>query len=120
MSQRTHRIGDLIRSELSTLLQRDVRDPRVGLATISHVEVTRDLRHATVRVSPLGAESERTAAVAALEHAKGFLRRELAHRLSLRVTPDLHFVLDRGAEHSQAISDLLADLLPGGDDDSTS
>jgi len=119
MSQRTQRIGDLIRAELATLLQREVRDPRVGLATVSHVEVSRDLRYAMVRVSVLGEESQRTAAVEALEHAKGFLRRELARRLSLRVTPELRFVLDRGAEHSQAISSLLDELLPGGDDDST-
>jgi ribosome-binding factor A len=110
MSQRTQRIGDQIRAELAELLLRELRDPRVKLATISRVEVSPDLSHAVVHVSVLGDESQRTAAVAGLEHARGFLRRELAHRLSLRTTPDLRFLLDRGAEHSQRIDELLAGL----------
>jgi len=110
MSQRTQRIGDLLRAELSTLVQREMRDPRVALATISGVEVTADLRYARVRVSALGEESRRLETIAALENARGFLRRELAHRLDLRVTPELRFELDRGPEHSQHISDLLATL----------
>jgi ribosome-binding factor A len=107
MTQRTERVGDLIRAELADLLLREVRDPRVGLATVSSVEVARDFSHATVKVSVLGTEAERAAAIAALERAKGFLRRELSRRISLRTTPELHFSLDRGAEHSQRISELL-------------
>ncbi|HLF56115.1 MAG TPA: 30S ribosome-binding factor RbfA [Thermoanaerobaculia bacterium] len=109
MSQRKQRVGDLIRSELSELFQRELRDPRVRLATVTRATVSGDLRHADVHVSVLGSEEERTAALAALVHARGFLRRELAHRLSLRVTPELKFHLDRGAEHSQRIEELLAD-----------
>ncbi len=115
MSQRTDRIGDLLRSELASLVQRDMHDPRVRLVTITRVEVSPDLRHARVAVSALGEEAQRTAAVEALVHARGYLRRELAHRLSLRVTPELEFHLDRGAEQSQRISDLLESLAPEGD-----
>lgn len=107
MSQRTERVGDLIRAELSELIRRQMRDPRVALASISAVFVARDFSHATVKVSALGSESERVGAVEALERGKGFLRRELSRRLTLRITPELHFELDRGAEHSQRISDLL-------------
>lgn len=118
MSRRTDRIADLIRNELSILLQRKMRDPRVQLATVTGVEVTPDLQRAVVRVSVLGEEAERTGAVAALDHAKGFLRSELAHRLRrLRNTPELVFELDRGAEHSQKIADLLESL--HGNDEST-
>ena len=99
MTQRTERVGDLIRAELADLMLRQMRDPRV--------EVARDFSHATVRVSVLGTEDERTAAVAALEKAKGFLRRELSRRISLRTTPELHFLLDRGAEHSVRIAEIL-------------
>jgi len=118
MSQRTQRIGDLVRAELSALVQREMRDPRVALATISEVEVTGDLRYARVRVSALGDEAKRLETITALENARGFLRRELAHRLDLRVTPELRFELDRGPEHSQHISDLLESLAPaaGGDE----
>jgi ribosome-binding factor A len=115
MSQRLDRLADLVRSELATLLQREMRDPRIGLATVTRVDLSRDLGHAVIHVSALGSEEQRAGAVAALEHAKGFLRRELAHRLSLRTTPELKFVLDRGAEHSQRISDLLDELHTGDD-----
>jgi len=110
VTQRTERVGDLLRSELSELLRREMRDPRVALASVSAVEVARDFSHATVRVSVLGTEAERLAAIAALDKAKGFLRSELARRISLRTTPSLHFVLDRGAERSLEIEAILDGL----------
>lgn len=114
MSQRTDRLGDLIRTELSELLRREMRDPRVALATVTTVEVSADLSHATIKVSALGEEAARQETVRALQHAKGFLRRELARRLDLRLTPELHFQLDRGAEYSQRISEILDSLQPAG------
>lgn len=110
MSRRSDRVGDLIRAELSDLLLREVKDPRVKLASITEVDVTSDLRRAVVKVSVLGEEEHRLETVEALRHARGFLRTELAHRLRLRVTPELNFELDRGAEHSQRISELLESL----------
>lgn len=110
MSQRTDRLGDLIRNELSELLRREMRDPRVALATVSTVAVSADLSHAKVKISALGDEAARGETLRALAHARGFLRRELARRLDLRLTPELHFELDRGAEYSQRISDLLDSL----------
>jgi len=111
MSRRTQRVADLLRRELAELLIHEVRDPRVRLATVSHVDVSPDLRRAEVKVSVMGEERARREAVEAIVHARGFLRSRLAHRLkSLKVTPELVFELDRGAEHSQRISDLLEDL----------
>lgn len=111
MSRRSDRVGDLIRAELSDLLLREVKDPRVKLASVTEVDVTSDLRRAVVKVSVLGGEEEqRLETVEALRHARGFLRTELAHRLRLRVTPELQFELDRGAEHSQRISEILENL----------
>ena len=72
-----------------------------------------------VKVSALGAEEQREGALAALRHARGFLRTELARRLRTRVTPELVFELDRGAEHSQRISDLLESLHDDGRDESS-
>jgi ribosome-binding factor A len=117
MSIRTDRIADLIRTELSELLLREIRDPRVALATISQVEVSSDLSRANVRVSALGDETQRLQTMEGLASARGFLRRELAHRLSLRVTPELRFFLDRGAEHSLRISELLDSLREPGSED---
>jgi ribosome-binding factor A len=110
MSRRTGRVGDLIRAELSDLLLRHVQDPRIRLASVTEVYVTPDLHRAVVKVSVLGEEQHREETVEALRHARGFLRTELAHRLRMRVTPELLFELDRGAEYSQRISELLESL----------
>ena len=112
MSRRPGRVGDLIRSQLAQTILREVQDPRVRLTTISSVEVTRDLRHARVKVSVVGDDEEREAALEALRHARGFLRTRLAKSelKNLRVMPELRFELDRGPEYSQRISDLLETL----------
>jgi ribosome-binding factor A len=118
MKRRTDRMGDLVRAELSDLLLREVQDPRIKLVSVTSVEVTPDMRRAVVRVSALGDEAQRLGALEALRHARGFLRTELSHRLTTRVTPELVFELDRGAEHSQTISDLLESLHDGRDESS--
>ncbi len=110
MRNRGQRVDDLVRGELSRILQREVKDPRVKLATITEVTVSRDLRYAEVRVSVLGEDHERSATLAALQAARGFFRSQLAHSLRLRTVPELTFELDRGAEYSQRISDLLESL----------
>ena len=110
MSRRTDRVADVVRAELSDLLLRHVQDPRIRLASVSGVELSPDLRRAVVKISALGEEAQRLETVEALRHARGYLRTELASRLRMRVTPELVFELDRGAEHSQKISDLLESL----------
>ena len=110
MSRRTDRVSDLLRAELSDLLLREVHDPRVKLASVTEVEVTSDLRRAVVKISALGDDTQRQETIEGLRHARGFLRTELANRLRLRSTPELIFELDRGAEHSQRISDILESL----------
>jgi ribosome-binding factor A len=110
MSRRTDRVSDLLRAELSDLLLREVHDPRVKLASVTEVTVTPDLRRAVVKVSVLGDDRQRQEAIEGLRHARGFLRTELAHRLRLRSSPELVFELDRGAELSQQMSDLLENL----------
>ena len=110
MSRRTQRVGDLLQAEISQLLLRSVQDPRVRMTSVSAVDVSPDLRRAIVRVSVLD-ESQREESLAALRHAAGFLRHQLALRLRhMRVIPELIFEIDRGAEHSQRISDLLEQL----------
>lgn len=111
MSQRTDRVGDMIRATLAKIIRQDVKDPRVGdLTSISGVQVSGDLGHAQVRVSAFGDDEARAASVEALQRAGGFIRKRLAAQVRLRRVPELEFVLDRGAEHSQNISDLLENL----------
>ncbi len=110
MSERTERVGDMMRAELSAILLREMKDPRVRLATVSEVRVTRDLAHAKVLVSVLGSDAERDACIATLQRAAGFLRSALAKHTRLRTTPELHFELDRGPEYSQRIEEILESL----------
>ena len=108
MSRRTDRVGDLIRAELSQVLLRQVRDPRVKLASVTDVDVSRDLRHALISVSVVGTDAERRECIEALRSASGFIRSQLAKKLyRLKNIPALRFELDRGAEYSQRISELL-------------
>lgn len=110
-TRRPEQVGETIRAVLAeALLRGEVRDPRVGMVTVSAVEVTRDLSHATVRVVPHGEPAEREAAVEGLQRAAGFLRGFVAKALTTRITPELHFVLDRGFEHALEIDRLLAGL----------
>jgi ribosome-binding factor A len=82
----------------------------VRLAAVTSVSSTADLSQARVQVSVLGSEEERSSCIDALRHAKGFVRSQLASRLRLRTVPELLFELDRGAEYSQRISQILEGL----------
>jgi len=108
---RRERVAELLREEISALMLRDMKDPRVRLASISRVSVTPDLREARVMVSALGADAERHAVVSALRHAEGFLRAQLGDRLeSLRYVPHLHFELDESIAYSVRVSNMLREM----------
>ena len=113
---RARRIADQIQRELSEIIRTEIKDPRVGLVTITGVEVTRDNEHAKVFFNVLGEPAQQEAASRALSHAAGFLRSELAHRLKLRTVPQLRFDYDvsveRGVRLSKLIDDAVSDL-PG-------
>lgn len=111
---RPERLAALLHETLAEVLATQLKDPRVGFITLTGVTVSTDGTHATVRVSIMGTEDEKTRALAGLDHARGFLRSHLAHRLALRMTPELHFLLDRGIEHAQRIDRILRDLGEGG------
>jgi ribosome-binding factor A len=104
--KRQEQLSDLIAEELSDLL-RKMKDPRIGFASITDVELSADLRHAKVFVSVLGTEQEQQATITGLEHAAGFLRHELAQRLNLRYTPEILFRLDKSIARGTYILQLL-------------
>jgi ribosome-binding factor A len=111
-NRRLEQIGDLLRAELSDLLQREVRDPRVGFVTITGVEVGADLRNARVRVSCLGEPNEQQESLRALKHASGFLRTEVSKRVRLRTIPAFHFVLDHSMAEAEEVQRTLQALQP--------
>ena len=104
---RTLRVGEQIRRELAELIRNEVKDPRVGMVTISDVEVTKDLAHAKVFFSVLGSESDVAASAEGLHRAAGFLRRELGKVMRLRVVPELRFVYDDTQERGTRLSALI-------------
>jgi ribosome-binding factor A len=109
MTRRTERVNDLLREELSQLIQREIKDPRLGdsLISVTEVVVAPDLRHATVFISQLGGSSDHNEVLTALQHASRFLHNELMHRLALRHVPDLIFKYDISLERGARIAALI-------------
>ena len=110
-SQRAQRIGDQIQRELADLLRNEVKDPRVGRVTITAVDVTGDLAHATVHFTHLAGKEHADEAVTALPRTAGFLRSALSHRLDLYSVPQLHFAYDDSIESGMRLSRLIDDAI---------
>jgi ribosome-binding factor A len=110
MSQRTDRLDSQIRAELAELLQREMKDPRVGFATITRVETARDLGTARVWVSTMGTPDERARTMKALTDAAPWLRRQLGDRLTLRHVPQLVIRQDDSIEAGDRVLRLLRDI----------
>ena len=107
---RADRVRDQIRAEVADILLRRVKDPRIGFATVTHVALTDDLRHARVFVSVMGETTGKDAALKGISSASGFIRGELGRRLKLRYVPDLVFILDETAEGADRVMKILSDL----------
>lgn len=107
MSTRSARIADQIQRELAELIRMEVRDPRIGLVTLTGVELSRDQSHAKVFFTVLGADAGGEHALEGLTRAAGFLRSQLAHRLTTRKVPELHFAYDESVERGVRLSRLI-------------
>ena len=107
---RLQRVNQLIREEISHLIQRELKDPRLGFVTVTEVDVAKDLRSAKVYVSVLGSETQWKESLQALESARGFIRNWLVPRLRLRAVPHLTFHPDRSMAHAAHIQTVLEGL----------
>lgn len=105
---RSHRVAEQIQRELADLLQFEVKDPRVGMVTVTEVEVTGDMAHAKIYYSAKAGTAELQTG---LEKSSGFLRTQLAKRMLLRTVPQLHFVYDASIDRGMKISRLIDDAL---------
>ncbi len=105
MTQRTERVQKLARQVLGEEIQ-ELKDPRVGFATVTAVRITPDLRHARVFVSVLGTPEEVTATMAGLDSAKPHLRAELGRQVRMKYLPELVFELDDGAQEAQRLEEI--------------
>lgn len=114
--RRPEQVGEIVRQVLAEAIGRELRDPRVGMVTITRVAVSGDLSHAQVLVAVPGEEADRQRALEGLGSAAGFLRSRVARELSTRTIPELHFELDRGLEAAARINAVLAELKREGGD----
>ncbi len=104
---RTRRVGEQLQRELATLIRDELSDPRLGLVSISAVEVSRDLAHAKVFFSTLGDQQAADQSLHVLQGAAGFLRRLLGRQLAMRHVPQLHFKQDHSLEQGARLSALI-------------
>jgi ribosome-binding factor A len=112
--KRTDRVNEQLKQEIAVLVRGQVRDPRVGLATVTAVETSPELDHAKVYVTTLGDAEEQAAVLEGLRSAAPFIRSQLGKRLHMRRIPELHFEYDRVLEEAMRIERLLREALPNG------
>ena len=108
--QRERRVGELLKEEISKIIRREVKDPRIGFVSITDVEVSGDLRHAKVFVSVYGDEQEKEDTMAGLKKATGFIRKLVGDRITTYHTPEIIFRYDDSIEHGVYISNLIKEV----------
>ncbi len=113
VSTRVDKVADLLKKEVALLIQSEVRDPRVGMASVTGVKVSKDLAHASVYVTLLGKSNAEEAqeGIEALNKASGFLRSMLAKEASMRTTPKLKFIYDDTLAKGQHLTSLIDEAL---------
>lgn len=109
---RVQKVSEQMKKEIADILRMSLKDPRVGFATVTRVDVSGDLQHAKVYVSVLGQPDKKDESIAALSKASGFIRGEVARRLHMRVAPELSFRLDDSGEYSARIEEVLKTIRP--------
>ncbi|MGI6604192.1 MAG: 30S ribosome-binding factor RbfA [Firmicutes bacterium] len=107
---REAKLQEAFRQEISDLIQRELKDPRIGFVSVTAVEISGDLRHATAYVSILGSEEEKRASLEGLRRATGFVRSELGRRIRLRYTPELEFRLDDSIAYGVKLANLIGQI----------
>ncbi len=110
--KRSERVQELILEEISKLIQRGLKDPRIGFTTITRVEVSNNLKHARVYVSVMGTDDEKNETLIGLINARGYIRNSLGKNLYMKFIPELEFKLDENANHAEKISRILNELHP--------
>ena len=107
MGNRQKRLGELLKQEISELITREIKDPRIGFVSITSVDLSPDLRNAKIYISVIGNEKEKKSSLAGLNSAVSFIKRELGRRLRLKYMPDLTIIYDDSIEKAAHISALI-------------
>ena len=109
-NNRSRRLAELLKEEISDIILREVKDPRIGFVSLTDVEVSGDLRHAKVFVSVIGSDKERQDTMAGLEQATGFIRKLVGERITVYHTPEIIFRYDDSIEHGIHITQLIKEV----------
>lgn len=108
MSQtRVEKVQELMKQEVSEIVLRELKDPRIGFVTVTEVKCTADLREAKIYVSVMGSDDQVKNTLAGLKNSMGFIRREIGRRIRLRFTPEISLALDKSLDYSAHIQELL-------------
>lgn|SRR4030043_594487 len=113
--KRSEKVADLIQKEISQMLLKSIKDPRIGFVTITRVSVSEDCRFAKIYFSVAGTLEERERSIKGLESAKGYVRKELGRRIRLRYTPDIVFQFDPSIEYAIHMEELIQSIHPKGE-----
>ncbi|MBN2105092.1 30S ribosome-binding factor RbfA [bacterium] len=109
-NKRTRQLGELLKSEISDIIRKRVKDPRVGFVTVTEVNLSNDLKHALVRISVMGSDHQKTETIQGLQNAHAFIQKEIASRIRLRYIPVLTFQLDTRYDDYERIDKILQKL----------
>ena len=109
-SQRAQRVAETIHQEISNLLIKGLKDPRIGFVTITSVDVTSDLRQAKVYFTLMGSQDDRQQTQSGLDSSASYVRQQLGKVLRLRYIPEIHFIYDASVDYGQHIEELLSDV----------
>lgn len=109
-AHRTEKLAEELKNEISAIIAQEIKDPRIGFATVTEVKVSPDLRHARVSVSVLGSAHEKHDTLEALVHATGYIRRLVGSRIRLRHTPELSFTYDDSIERGERMMRLFEEI----------
>jgi ribosome-binding factor A len=107
---RVQRVQEELKKEIGQMLQREIKDPRIGFVTVTDVEVSKDLRNVKIFVSVYGSDQERSDTMAGLESARGYIRTEIGKRIKLRYTPEISFRFDESIARGARIMELLNEV----------
>lgn len=110
MGVRVEKIQELIKEQVSAIIMREVKDPRIGFVTVTEVDVSSDLKNAKIYISLLGSAKQMQDSWEGLNSSVGFIRRELAHRIRMKFIPDIKFYVDTSLEYSAHIQELLTKI----------
>ena len=118
---RARRVGEQIQRDLAELIRSEIRDPRLGMVTVNHVDVTRDMSYARVFITVMGEPESREVSLSILNKMAGYLRGQIGRRMKLRMIPELKFLYDESIDRGARIDSLLKGVAPSSqvDDDQT-